>query len=184
MREHETVPRAHDAFAARQEVEGRTAELVGRRIAAVEYWDIHNYGDEPRTWDYGDWHHAVMGVELVTDAGPRSVLWTDTFYPYGVEVFADPIGMHLRLGPEGPQGWPAGDHPLWQARARISELRRRARSGSTWSCGRAPIPSELSSRPWRVMTRLSRFGSTSPRGLSGSSQPCLTTRTRRGFRAR
>ena len=111
------MPRAQDVVAARQEFERRTAELVGRRIAAVEYWDIHNHGDEPRKWDYGDWHHAVMGVELVTDAGPRSVLWTNTFYPYGVEVFADPIERHLRLGPDSSEGWRAGGHPLWQARA-------------------------------------------------------------------
>ncbi|WP_329004018.1 hypothetical protein OHA18_11565 [Kribbella sp. NBC_00709] len=42
--------------------------LVGLRIHAVDYWDIHNYGPEPARWDYGDWHHAVMGVQLSTDA--------------------------------------------------------------------------------------------------------------------
>jgi hypothetical protein len=58
---------------------------------------------EPVQWDYGDWHHAVMGVQLGTDQGPVTVTWTDTFYPYGVEVFHDPIEESLVLGEDGPQ---------------------------------------------------------------------------------
>jgi hypothetical protein len=77
--------------------------LEGLRIHAVDYWDIHNYGPEPARWDYGDWHHAVMGVQLSTDAGPVTVTWTSTFYPYGVEVFAEPIERHLVLGEDGPE---------------------------------------------------------------------------------
>jgi hypothetical protein len=41
-------------------------------------------------WDYGDWHQAVMGVQLTTDQGPATVTWTDTFYPYGVEIRPEP----------------------------------------------------------------------------------------------
>ncbi|TDW81048.1 hypothetical protein [Kribbella sp. VKM Ac-2566] len=77
--------------------------LEGLRIHAVDYWDIHNYGPEPARWDYGDWHHAVMGVQLSTDAGPVTVTWTSTFYAYGVEVFAEPIERHLVLGEDGPE---------------------------------------------------------------------------------
>jgi hypothetical protein len=104
------------AAADRTQFERAVAELVGRRITAVRYWDIHNASAEPRTWDHGEWHHAVMGVELTTEAGPRSVLGTATFWEYGVEVIADPITKHLLLSDEGPEGWPAGDHPLWRAR--------------------------------------------------------------------
>lgn len=43
-----------------------------------------------------------MGVQLSTDAGPKTVTWTNAFYPYGVEVFADPISRHLVLGEGGP----------------------------------------------------------------------------------
>jgi hypothetical protein len=32
---------------------------------------------------YGDWHHAVRGVQLVTDAGAPTVTWANTFHPYG-----------------------------------------------------------------------------------------------------
>src|SRR5690606_2176340 len=62
------------------------------------------------------WHHAVMGVDLKTDAGPRSVLWTNTFYPYGVEVDTAPMRDHLVAGEYGPQTWSVTDHPEWQAR--------------------------------------------------------------------
>jgi len=69
----------------------------------VDYWDVHNFGPEPAPWDYGDWHHAVMGVELGTDLGPVTVTWTDTFYPYGVEVLDEPIEHRLASGDEGPE---------------------------------------------------------------------------------
>jgi hypothetical protein len=98
---------------ARATFEGKVRALEGLRIRAVDYWDVYGLGPEPARWDYGDWHHAVMGVELVTDAGPRTVTWTNTFYPYGVEVFADPIERHLviredgpaRIGPDGECRW-------------------------------------------------------------------------------
>ena len=71
---------------ARATFEGKVRTLERLRIQAVDYWDIHIFGPEPARWDYGDWHHAVMGVQLVTDAGPVTVTWTSAFYPYGVEV--------------------------------------------------------------------------------------------------
>lgn len=76
--------------------------LRGRRPLSVDYWDIHNVGQEPARWDYGDWHHAVMGVQLTTDVGPVTVTWTNTFHPYGVEEFHEPIELHLVLGDDGP----------------------------------------------------------------------------------
>jgi hypothetical protein len=88
---------------ARATFEGKVRTLEGLRIQAVDYWDIHNFGPEPARWDYGDWHHAVMGVQLATDARPMTVTWTNAFYPYGVEVFADPIERHLVLGEAGPE---------------------------------------------------------------------------------
>jgi hypothetical protein len=89
--------------AARTTFEGKVRTLEGLRIQAVDYWDIHNFGPEPARWDYRDWHHAVMGVQLATNAGPVTVTWTNTFHPYGVEVFADPIERHLVLGETGPE---------------------------------------------------------------------------------
>lgn len=87
----------------RAKFEAKVEMLVGRRIRTVDYWDIHQFGAEPARWDYGDWHHAVMGVQLSTDAGPVTVTWTNTFHPYGVEVFDDQIERHLVLGETGPQ---------------------------------------------------------------------------------
>ena len=100
-------PGAREAFAS------KVHALEGLRIHAVDYWDIHNFAPEPARWDYGDWHHAVMGAQLSTDAGPVTVTWTNTFHPYGVEVFADPIERHLvlgeaapeRIGPDAPSRW-------------------------------------------------------------------------------
>ena len=55
------------------------------QIEAIKYRDIHNSSDEPREWDHGDWHHAVMGVGLTTSTEPVSVLWSkNAFHEYGV----------------------------------------------------------------------------------------------------
>lgn len=110
---------------AREIFEAKVLSLVGRRILAVDYWDIHNFSSETSVWDYGDWHHAVMGVELATDTGPVTVTWTNTFFPYGVEVFDDPIERHLvlnetgpqRIGPDGSSRWePLLDSPVRHAK--------------------------------------------------------------------
>jgi hypothetical protein len=97
------VTTEHDVDDSRDRFEGTLRALRGRRVTAVDYWDVHNFGSEPAPWDYGDWHHAVMGVQLVTDLGPVTVTWTSTFFPYGVEVFHEPIEHHLVLGEAGPQ---------------------------------------------------------------------------------
>jgi hypothetical protein len=100
--------------AQRAEFERDARSLEGLRIDRVDYWDIHYPASEPASWDHGDWHHAVMGVELTTDAGPWTLIWTDRFFPYGVEVFPDPISQHLVLGETGPQRiGPDGPTP-WQ----------------------------------------------------------------------
>ncbi|MCF4123217.1 hypothetical protein L1785_19795 [Antribacter sp. KLBMP9083] len=104
------------SVSVRGEFDRKTTGLVGVRIDLVDYWDIHNFSDEPREWDYGDWHHAAMGVELKTSAGPVSVIWTDTFYPYGVEVFSEPITKFLAMSDDGPERWTVTDHPEWRSR--------------------------------------------------------------------
>ncbi|MEU5260980.1 hypothetical protein [Amycolatopsis sp. NPDC021455] len=88
---------------SRARFEAKLSGLEGRRLTAVDYWDIRGFGSEPAQWDYGDWHHAVMGVGLGTDAGPVAVTWTSTFFCYGVEVFHDRIEDHLVLGEGGPE---------------------------------------------------------------------------------
>ena len=101
---------------ARDRYQATLAELVGRRLVRVTYWDIHNFGPEARTWGYGDWHLATMGVGWLTDAGPFAVTWTDTFGLYGVEFFLEPIESHLRLGEDGPEGWDVSDDSAWAKR--------------------------------------------------------------------
>jgi hypothetical protein len=100
---HRYVEEALKADGPRDHFEDKLRELRNRRLAAVDYWDVRNFSPEPAPWDYGDWHHAVMGVQLDTDLGPVTVTWTSTFYPYGVEVFHEPIDRHLVLGESGPQ---------------------------------------------------------------------------------
>jgi hypothetical protein len=96
--------------------EMKAAALVGRRMLQVGYWDIHNCAADSATWDYGDWHRAVMGVDLLTDAGPSCVLWTDTFYPYGVEVFPTPVSDHIAHPGDGSKSHDASRSDRWQVR--------------------------------------------------------------------
>ncbi|HEX9516888.1 MAG TPA: hypothetical protein VF940_12010 [Streptosporangiaceae bacterium] len=100
----------------RAHFDSKAAALVGRRVLEVRYWDVHNFSDEPNTWDYGDWHHAVMGVDLVTDRGPSCVLWTSTFHPYGVEVFPTLVSEHILDGESGPESWDASGSDRWRSR--------------------------------------------------------------------
>lgn len=102
----------------RADYEAKSAALTGRSMQQIRYWDIHNYSSEPRDWDYGDAHHAVMGVELLTDRGSSCVLWTGTFFCYGVEVFHTPMAGQLVLGEDGPECWDAGSSDRWRQRLR------------------------------------------------------------------
>ncbi|RSN24240.1 hypothetical protein DMC63_06770 [Streptomyces sp. WAC 05977] len=99
----------------RARFEARLSGLQGRRLLAVDYWDVHNFSSEPARWDYGSWHHAVMGVGLCTDVGPATITWTDTFYSYGVEVLDGRIEDTLILGADGPErvGHDAGSGSPW-----------------------------------------------------------------------
>lgn len=85
-------------------LERKLTDLRGRCLTAVDYWDVHNHGPEAAHWDYGDWHHAVRGVQLSTDPGPATITWTDTFYPYDIEVFHNPIAEHLVLAETARSG--------------------------------------------------------------------------------
>ncbi len=100
----------------RLQYDSKAAALVARRVLEVRYWDVQCFGGELRTWDYGDWHHAVMGVELLTDRGPSCVLWTSTFFPHGVEVFQTPMSGHILKCESGPESWDASGSDRWRGR--------------------------------------------------------------------
>jgi hypothetical protein len=55
-----------------------------------------------------------MGVQLTTDSGPVTVTWTNTFHPYGVEVFTEPIERHLALAEGGPERIGPDDLARWE----------------------------------------------------------------------
>jgi hypothetical protein len=114
---HTVSVNPHDqASRERIQYDSKAAALVGRRVVEARYWDVHNFADEPSTWDYHDWHRAVMGVELRTDRGPSCVLWTSTFFPYGVEVFQTPMSEHIFTGEEGPESWDVSESGRWRDR--------------------------------------------------------------------
>ena len=49
--------------------------LVGRRLAAVSYIGL-NYAAADIEWDFDQWHHPEVGVELLTDDGEKfCVTW-------------------------------------------------------------------------------------------------------------
>jgi hypothetical protein len=98
--------------------DAKAAALAGRRVLEARYWDVHNFDAEARQWDYGDWHHAIMGVELRTDRGPSCVRGSSTFQLYGAEVFHTPMSEHLRgIGEaEGPESRDVSDSDRWRDR--------------------------------------------------------------------
>jgi hypothetical protein len=104
------------AVSPRDEFNRKLTELIGARVHHVEYWDVHNFGGASREWDFDDWHHAVMGVQIETSSGPVSLLWTNTFYDYGIEVFNEPITTFFVLSDEGPERWTVTNHPEWKLR--------------------------------------------------------------------
>lgn len=103
---------------SRAEHDSKSAGLIGRHVLGVRYWDIRYFNGEPRIWDYGDWQHAVMGVELPTDSAPCCVLWTSAFFCYGLEVFDTPIANHLDASANGPGSWAADGLDQWRDRLR------------------------------------------------------------------
>ena len=98
--------------------------LVGRTIESVIYRDLAAVYGQPRRWDYGEWHHAVMGVEFGTDRGPVSLTWTDTFWPYGIEAIPRPLSQLIHVAGEH---WDVSSAPPWN-----TLLRSPIRSASTY----------------------------------------------------
>lgn len=58
------------------------------------------------------------GCRSATDHGPSSVLWTDTFFPYGVEVFPEAVSEHIAGGEDGPESWSVSGSGRWRDRLR------------------------------------------------------------------
>jgi hypothetical protein len=109
------MPRAEDPVVARESHERAVADLVGRRVPGVTYWDVHDFG-HGRDCDFGDWHLAVMGVELTTDRGPVTVTWDNTFYPYGAELWPHAFSEDVVSAEDGPDSWAVDTHPHWRSR--------------------------------------------------------------------
>jgi hypothetical protein len=127
------MPRAEDPVTARANHERAVADLIGRHVLEVAYWDIHDSG-HGRDWDFGDWHLAVMGVEFLTDRGPVTVTWDDTFYPYGAELWPRTFSEHGVAADDGPDRWAVETHPHWQSRRR-SPVRAASVEWVTWEVG-------------------------------------------------
>ncbi|MEV4249133.1 hypothetical protein AB0J63_37670 [Streptosporangium canum] len=103
-------------LANRTEYEAVVGRLVGRQIEKATYYGLHDYNEHIEDWDYGDWHHPVMGVELtMMDAGVYSAVWGSSFTHYGLEIFPSQMSVHLaHVGePDGPPRWDVTTHPRW-----------------------------------------------------------------------
>ncbi|MEV8374114.1 hypothetical protein AB0P21_15335 [Kribbella sp. NPDC056861] len=106
-----------DHEAKRARLERVVATLVGERLVGITYSDLPAEPPWARGWDFGDWHHAVMGVNLVLESGPASITWTDTFEPYGLEVFRAPLAItFVSQDYSHVDTWDAGNHPEWRGR--------------------------------------------------------------------
>ena len=100
-------------------MEAVARRLIGRRPSKILYYGLRSEED-PRgydDWDYGDWHHPVMGVELYVDNERYSCVWGGSFGEYGLELFDSPMTDHLVRVEEsdGTPFWDVTEHPMWQA---------------------------------------------------------------------
>ncbi|MFT4263530.1 MAG: hypothetical protein QM572_09125 [Nocardioides sp.] len=93
-------------MSVRAAFEATVQRLVGLQVLSVDYRDLDPLDGELEHWDHGDWHNAVMGIELHTSEGTRTVTWGSTFECYGIEIIEGELGEDLcRNGPEGDSFW-------------------------------------------------------------------------------
>ncbi|MEV6924702.1 hypothetical protein AB0M46_09355 [Dactylosporangium sp. NPDC051485] len=118
-------------------------------MLSIDYWDVLCLGLDPE-WDFGDWHHAVLGAQLTTDSGPVTVTCTATFDPCGVEVLLEPIARHLqeggsqRVGPGADSRWKAFlGQPVRDARVRWDRFTIGPTTRSNGAVVDADIPTAL-----------------------------------------
>lgn len=105
--------------AERAGLERVVSGLVGERLVGVSYTDVGSEVPWLVEWDFGDWHHAVMGVELMLASGPVTITWTNTFYTYGVEAARVPLASYLRPDCDA-ETWDVGHHARWVGRVGTS----------------------------------------------------------------
>lgn len=90
--------------------------LRGKRLTGVFYYGLP--GDGAHDCDYGDWHHAVMGVEFYAGSERFSLVWANSFGEYGAELYEGPMSRHVfNIGePGGATRWDMTDHDQWRMR--------------------------------------------------------------------
>jgi hypothetical protein len=90
--------------------------MRGRRVIQVSYYGLYLQSEDPTAWDFGEWHHPLMGVELILEPDePYSIVWGSTFFKHDLEVFRDPMTKHhIGIGePEGPPVHDVSGHHAW-----------------------------------------------------------------------
>jgi hypothetical protein len=92
--------------------------LVGRRLTSVVHYGLRYAPQHGVQWDFDQWHHPEMGVELVLDDGSvYSAVWGDAFGHFDLELVCEPM-RNLLVGvgePDGPRVWEVTTHPRWAA---------------------------------------------------------------------
>lgn len=94
----------------------RTRTLIGQTVEAVRYVQLGTSDVADTPWDFEDWHHAEVGVDLATSLGKTCITWTDAFYPYGVDVFPATAMARLLVPESEVTTVDASSAPPWQER--------------------------------------------------------------------
>jgi hypothetical protein len=159
-----------EAEGPRDSFERQVDALVRRRVTGVDYWDLHNYGPEPARWDYGDWHRAVMGVQLRTDAGSVTVTWTNRFFLTASKSSSSPSSTTSTNARKARHA--TARTRLLSGPGALARPSDRRRSGGTrWSWVPAPGPTAPSCPPQVPLNYPRPYDSTSTPGPSGWSPP-------------
>ena len=88
--------------------------LVGRRLAAVSYIGL-NYAAADIEWDFDQWHHPEVGVELLTDDGEKfCVTWGASVTQFNLVVDRGGIGRHWLPAARGfERRWDVTNSDRW-----------------------------------------------------------------------
>ena len=150
--------------------------LAAQRLAQVTYLGT---GLEPDDWDFGRYHLATMGVELVTQDGTRFLAtWGDAFGRFGLELLVVDADQAV---PEGERR-PFSDHAWWQpfirARMGVSLIWRTGHLDSDQPC---PVALALTDDAHTLWVAVAEESTPGGRILVGMDQVLVTGD--RGFAA-
>lgn len=72
-------------------IETAAAEMVGRQVVGVRYYEICCYEGVDSPWERPHLHSVDFGLDLVTDAGCFGVTWSNDFIVYNLAIRRRPL---------------------------------------------------------------------------------------------